>query len=71
MVISEKRLNTLTTLAVQSAMNVLKVGLPEFPKSSLDMLKDDIEMYLSDTIESHVAGLTEEEYCKVKEPAPF
>ncbi len=69
--ISEKRLNTLINLTVLNAMNTLKVGLPEFPKASLDALKGEIEMHLSDTIESHVAGLTEEEYRQPKEPKPF
>ena len=68
---SDKRLLTLINLTVQNAMNTLKVGLPEFPKASLDALKEEIEMHLADTIESHVAGLTEDEYRKPKEPAPF
>lgn len=69
--VSDRRLNTLIDTTVKAAMNVLTVGLPEFPKSALAQLKEEIEMHLADTIESHVAGLTEEEYRKSKEPHPF
>jgi hypothetical protein len=71
MVVSEQRLNTLVDLAVQSAMNTLRAGLPEFPKDTLESLQEDIEMHLSDTIESYIAGLTEEEYVQAEEPEPF
>lgn len=69
--VSDKRLNLLIDNSIKAAMNVLTVGLPEFPKAALAQLKEEIEMHLSDTIESHVAGLTEEEYRKPKEPHPF
>lgn len=71
MVISDRRLNKLVGLAVDGAMSVLTAGLPEFPKSALAGLKEDIEMHLSDTIESHIAALTEDEYRKSREPQPF
>jgi hypothetical protein len=71
MVVSDQRLNTLVDLAVQSAMSTLRAGLPEFPKHSLAVLHDDIEMHLSDIIESYIAGLTEEEYVHSEEPEPF
>lgn len=69
--VSDKRLNTLIDNSINAAMAVLTVGLPEFPKALLKQLREDIEMHLSDTIESHVAGLTEEEYRKPREPHPF
>lgn len=59
--ISSKRLKTLTDMSVQAAMSVLRIGLPEFPKESIGALKEEIHMHLSDTIESHIAGLTEDE----------
>jgi hypothetical protein len=52
-------------------MNTLRAGLPEFPKDTLESLQEDIEMHLSDTIESYIAGLTEEEYVQAEEPEPF
>lgn len=69
--VSSKRLNTLTDMSVQAAMSVLRAGLPEFPKVALDALKEEIHMHLSDTIESHIAGLTEDEARQVKEPKAF
>lgn len=69
--ISAKRLNKLTKLSVQGAMGALEAGLPEFNKDAIKNLKDEIEAVLSDIIESHVHGLTQEEYCASKEPAPF
>lgn len=69
--ISAKRLNKLTKLSVQGAMSVLTAGLPEFNKVAIDALKEEMEMCLSDMIESHVHGLTQDEYCESKEPAPF
>ena len=69
--ISAKRLNKLTKLSLQGVMGVLEAGLPEFNKVAMANLKDEIETYLSDIIESHVNCLTQDEYCVSKEPAPF
>lgn len=66
--ISAKRLDKLAT---QSAMATLEAGLPEFKMVALRDLKEEIEMSLSDIIESHVSGLTQDEYCVSNEPAPF
>ncbi len=71
MEISKKRLNDLTNLAVTAAMSVLKAGLPEFSASAMKDLKEDIEMNLSDTIESHISALTEEDCRKVSFKKPF
>jgi len=59
--IAEDRLVKIIDDSVDAAMAVVKQSLPEFPDFALEDLKADIEMYLSDTIESHIAGLTEEE----------
>lgn len=69
--ISAKRLNKLTKLSAQCAMNVLAAGLPEFSKIAISDMKEEIEAVLSDIIESHVHGLTQSEYCVSKEPTPF
>lgn len=71
MLISAKRLNKLTKLATQSAMATLEAGLPEFKMIAIRDLREEIEMHLSDIIESHVSGLTQDECCVSKEPAPF
>ena len=69
--ISAKRLNKLTKLSLQGAMGVLEAGLPEFNKVAMTNLREEIESYLSDIIESHISCLTQEEYCVSKEPTPF
>lgn len=69
--ISAKRLNKLTKFATQSAMATLEAGLPEFNMVALRDLREAVEMSLSDIIESHVHGLTQDEYVANKEPAPF
>lgn len=69
--ISAKRLNKLTKLSVQGAMGALEAGLPEFNKEAIDRLKEEVDAVLSDMIESHIHGLTQDEYRASKEPSPF
>ena len=71
MEISKKRMDKLHKLSVQGAMSVLEAGLPEFNKIALAGLKEEIAVCLSDIIESHICGLTQEEYVVSKEPTPF
>ena len=44
MEISAKRLNKLTKLSAQGAMNVLAAGLPEFSKIAISDMKEEIEL---------------------------
>ncbi len=61
MEIAEDRLEKIIDESVTAAMAVIMQSLPELPEFALDDLKADIEMHLSDTIESHIHGLTEDE----------
>ena len=56
MEISAKRMNKLTKLSAQGAMTVLAAGLPEFSKTAINDMKEEIELFLSDIIESHVSA---------------
>lgn len=61
MIIPAKRLNKLTKLTTQNAMNTLEAGLPEVPKYAFKALKAELEVLLDDLIESHFNAMTEEE----------
>lgn len=61
MKITVKRLYALVKNTTRASMSVLTVGLPEFTKGPLKDLQDEIDLAIFDIVESHIAGLIEDE----------